>query len=139
MSFREISAWVMLNVLLIITGFYFFRIWQLSPPGELISPNFGSLLNFTITLIIWTVISHIVLSIIFPKDANAPRDERDRIIDDRAGHISGLILGIGAVTALGHFLFYEQANLLFYMVFAALVASQVGEYLCRIFYYRRGV
>ncbi|MGB3624724.1 MAG: hypothetical protein WA989_02785, partial [Henriciella sp.] len=73
-----------------------------------------------------------------PSEADDTMDERDKLISARAGNISGLVLGLGLVSALGVYLFKYDGNLLFHAAFGALMASQLTEYAARIVYYRGG-
>ena len=64
--------------------------------------------------------------------------ERDKVIETKAGHWSGYVLGFGAVSGLIHYLAFSQGSMLFYMIFGSLVISQLIEYLMQILLYRRG-
>ncbi|RUO31431.1 hypothetical protein CWE12_00045 [Aliidiomarina sedimenti] len=138
MAFQEKSAWIMLGILLVLAAGYFIQVGQLSAAaGEVINPQLAAVVKFTVAIIVWSVISHVALALFWPKDAQQKLDERERRIHDRAGHLSGLVLGFGLVTALGYFLVIGNANVLFYMGFASLILSQLSEYVFRIFNYRR--
>ena len=50
-----------------------------------------------------------------------------------------MVLAIGAVAGLWHFGWNNDGNMLFHIVFGALMASQVAEYGFQIFLFRRGV
>lgn len=140
MSYREKTAWIMI-VALIFGGFFYFGAvaenslskWQLAEPG------LPLITRYTIALVVIAVIGHVVTAILSPKDANAPADERDKRITDKAGHLSGYVLGFGVVMSLGAYLFLHNGNLLFYGVFASLMLSQIIEYAVQLLLYRTGV
>jgi hypothetical protein len=123
------------------TGFlYFDTVAEFSPslwqPAE---PGLPLIVRYTVALVVIAVAGHIVTAILSPQDANAPYDERDRRILDKAGHWSGYVLGFGAVMSLGAYLFLHNGNLLFYGVFASLILSQIAEYAIQILLYRTRV
>ena len=71
------------------------------------------------------------------REANAPADERERLVQQRAGNWSGLVLATGAVLSLGHFMVRADGNMLFHLVMASLIVAQIAEYAFRIFLVRR--
>ena len=138
MAFQEKSAWIMTLALLFGGGFYYRVVASMSAGGELAPPNIGLIGVYTVILVIVAVVGHILVAVLAPKDADAPLDERERKIFDRAGHLSGYIFGFGVVFSLGLYLFSYNGNLLFYGVFASLMVSQLAEYVFQIFLFRRG-
>ena len=77
------------------------------------------------------------MALLTPKEANAPADERERPLLDRAGHWSGVVLGAGAVTSLLHFFDHQDGVLLFHMIMGSLILSQIAEYAFQITLIRR--
>lgn len=139
MSFNEKSAWVMFIVLLIPTGLYFSSVYYLSVAlGYLIEPSVPKLIMYTIILVVLSIVGQTLIALSSPKDANAGADERDKIIETKAGHWSGYVLGFGAVSGLIHYLAFNQGSMLFYIIFGSLIISQLVEYLMQILLYRRG-
>jgi hypothetical protein len=137
MSFQEKSAYVMLIALLLGGGLYFYEVLSQSMGLEgLISPLIPGLIKLTFMLVIISIIGHIIIAAISPKEAEAKLDERERQIFNRAGSISGFILGFVVILSLGSYLISEDGSLLFYAVFAGLIISQLTEYATRIFLYR---
>lgn len=137
MAFQEKSAWVM-SVALVLGGvFYFVAVSDLSTAiGQLAPPILPSIIKYTIILTVVSVVGHIVIAAMTPKDANAPLDEREQTILIRAGHYSSYLLGAGVLLSLGGYLVIHSGDALFYGVFASLMISQFAEYVIRIFYYR---
>jgi hypothetical protein len=137
MTFREKSAWVMMTLMLG-AGLYYANLakatWQEAGPTI---PPLAVLIAFTIFITVSSVIAQTVLAIMAPKDANAPADERERPILNRAGHWSGMVLAIGAMTSLLYFLYHQSGVLLFHMVMGSLIMAQIAEYASQIVLIRR--
>ena len=72
------------------------------------------------------------------EEANAPADERERIMIDRAGHWSGYVLAFGAVAGALHYWSSQDGHLMFHLVVAGLMLSQIAEYVFQIILFRRG-
>ena len=137
MAFQEKSAWVMLLALLVSALFYVSIVAAMSEGlGHLASPGLSTLVGYTIVLVAICAIGHIVIAIFAVKDADAPLDEREKIIVQRAAHLSSYVLGAGVIMALILFLFFKNGNLLFYAVFMSLILAQIVEYTLHIFFYR---
>ncbi|MGB5166544.1 MAG: hypothetical protein WBN09_01385 [Woeseiaceae bacterium] len=140
MSYLEKTAWIMIAALTFGGFFYFGVVAEHSPSlWQLAEPGVPLIAAYTLALVVIAVVGHIVTAILSPKDANAPLDERDRRISDKAGHWSSYVLGFGVVMSLGGYLFLHNGNLLFYGVFASLMLSQIIEYAIQILLYRTGV
>lgn len=136
MSFREKSAWVMAS-LMIATGLYYG--WSVVAASQAIGATAPAII--VIGYVFWVVIGSIVIQVALamssPKEANAPADERERSVEQKAGNWSGIVLATGAVLALGHFLVRGDGNMLFHLVMASLILSQIAEYGLRILLIRR--
>ncbi len=75
MSFREKSAWISLLSLSAIYGYYFLSLVRSGSHAG--GYGFGGLLGTIIALVIVQTALTIAVAIYKPKDAKAPRDERD--------------------------------------------------------------
>lgn len=140
MPFREKSAWVMMAALFLSGMFYsraIFSIW--SESGELVSPGIPLILTYTGFLVVITIVGHIIAVASAPNDADAPVDERERQIFNRAGHYSSYVIGIGILVSLGIYILTNNGDLLFYTVFASLLVGQIVEYVFQILFYRTSV
>jgi hypothetical protein len=127
MSFREKSAWISLLSMAGIYGVYF---WSVIRHGG--GSLFGGLLGTIIAVVAVQVVLTVAVSVWKPTDANAPRDERDKLIELRSTRVAyaGLATGI----AIACFFEGSSANaLLFILVTAEIVRS--GS---QIVQYRRG-
>lgn len=140
MPFREKSAWLMSLALIVAGAACFYTVaapWWKS--GQLLAPNMPLVIGYTVTLVLMSVVGHIVIAALSPQDADAAPDERERQIFHRAGNYSSYLLAVGVVLSLGWYLWSQDGDLLFYGVFASLMISQITEYVLQIVYFRTSV
>ena len=135
MSFREKSAWISLLSMSLIYGIYFCSLANAAPPTG--GFHFGGLLVTIILLVIVQVVLFIIAAIISPKDAKAPLDEREKLIELRSNRIAyaGLSSGIATACLLGTFdppITFNTNGLLFLLVTVELLRT-----VCKIVQYRR--
>lgn len=138
MSFREKSAWVM-GALMTAAGLYYLSLalqvarvtGQTPPPLEIVAP-------YLFWVVVGSIVVQTVLAILTPKEADAPADERERPLLDRAGHWSGYVLAVGALAGLWNFMVHGDGQLMFHIVVGALIVSQIAEYAFQIVLLRRG-
>lgn len=139
MSFREKSAWVTLITLIALSIAFALHVpqpWTLRPTS---SPfMFHVLLVAIVAFIAIEVVAHIVIAIFAPRDARAPKDERERLIELRSIAAAAYVY---AVLSLGSvFTIHLGANQIgvAYLVLLSFVVAEVVNYSLRIYYYRRG-
>ena len=96
------------------------------------------MIAYVVLIVIASVIVMSVLAVSAGKEANAPADERERIIADKAGNWSGYVLAVPALGALWHYTVHMDGNMLFHLIFLSLMLSQIAEYVCQIVLFRRG-
>ncbi len=139
MSFREQSAWAMAAILTAGAVFYYDKVVSLSRAlGETAPPIIGLVIAYVILIVIASIIVVSVLAVSAGKEADAPADEREKIISDKAGNWSGYVLAVPALGALWHYSVSMDGNMLFHLIFLALMLSQIAEYVFQIILYRRG-
>jgi fumarate reductase subunit D len=100
MSFQEKSAIAMTGALIIVYGAYFALVggWlAAAPPDEIVYQPL--MIVAIIPLAILAAVSHIVLALMNPKEADA-YDERDRLIALRGERIGGYVLAVVVFVAL---------------------------------------
>ena len=133
MSFRERAAWVM-GILMALAGIYYLHIVrELGPaalPTEVLTPYTG------LVVVAW-VVAQIALNALSPREANAPADERERPLLDRAGNWSGWVLGLGVIGSLWAFHVDGDGVQMVHLLVGSLILSQVAEYAFQIFLLRR--
>lgn len=137
MSFREKSAWAMALLMLASGGVYLWLAFTLRQALGAAPPPLAPLVPYVILVVCGSVAVQIILALVSPGDAQAPADERERLIAVRAGHVSGLILATGVVAALGVYIADREGDLLFHLVVGSLIVSQFTEYLLQILGFRR--
>ncbi len=138
MAFREKSAWAMGLLFLLITIWF---VGETNPLGwrEGVSPPpYGPLSKVMLWSIIGAIIVQSILAARFSREAGAPADERERQFIVKASHHAGVVLGVGVVSALFHYLVMRSGDTLFHMIVFSLLVSTVAEYALQIFYFRRG-
>lgn len=136
MSFRERSAWLM-ALLMTAAGLYYWYIVRGASHvlGETAPPTVVIALVFLV--VVGSIIAQIVLAVLSPNEAYAPADERERLVQQRAGNWSGIVLAICAVSSLGHFMIHSDGNMLFHLVMASLIVAQIADYSIQIVLVRR--
>lgn len=140
MPFREKSAWIMTIALLAGTLLYLGAVLSGGPDGsDLASPQLPGMLAFTAVLVVIAAAGHIVIAALAPREANAPADERERQIFDRAGRYSAHVTTTGIVLSLGVYLLSGSGDLLFYTALASLVIGQLAAYLLQVLFYRTSI
>ena len=139
MSFREKTAWAM-GIILTAAGAYYTHlvITASAALGAPAPPIIPFVVAYVLAIIIGSIVIMVPLAIATPEEADAPADERERHIQHKAGNYSGYVLGAGAIAAMLHFTVNQNGNMIFHIVFASLMVSQICEYALQIWYYRRG-
>jgi hypothetical protein len=135
MSFREKSAWISMLSMLAIYGFYFWSLIHAGPQAG--GFHFGGLLETIIALVVVQVVLTVAVAIFTPKEAKAPRDEREKLIELRAMRVaySGLATSVALACFFAAFdppILFNANALLFLLVTAEILRSA-----CQIVQYRR--
>jgi hypothetical protein len=140
MPFLEKTAWTM-SAVLIATGAFW--AWEVVGAwialGEAPPPSFKLAIVYVVFVIIGAAVTQGTLAATHPKEANAPADERERRVIDKAGNWSGYVLAFGAIAGILRYYVERDGDQLFQIVTASFMASQIAEYLFRIVLLRRGV
>ncbi len=92
-----------------------------------------------ITFVLIEVIAHIVVAMRTPQDAQAPQDERERLIEREAIRVAHYVFVVGVLRAVSSMI-HLGANVfaMAYHVLLAFVAAEVVNAAARIVYHRRG-
>ena len=123
-----------------IGGWYLKSVWEISRElGVTAPPILWLAIVAVIFLVAGAIVGHILAAVINPGDADDTEDERDQQVLRRSGNISGYVLGFGCFAGLWQYFVTSDGNLLFHIIVASLIASQIAEYALTIFFYRRGV
>jgi hypothetical protein len=136
MSFREKSAWISMVSMAGIYGIYF---WSVLRAGHQAGAfHFGGLLETIVALVLVQIVLTVAVAVFSPRDAKAPRDERDKLIELRAIRVaySGLATAVAMACFFGAFdppIVFNTNALLF-----ILVTTEIMRAACQIVQYRRG-
>jgi hypothetical protein len=140
MPFREKTAWAMAAILIGGAAVYINMLVSATRAiGQTAPPFIGFVIGYVVVVVIASSVVMTVLAIATPREADAPADEREKIIADRAGNWSGYVIVVPALGALWHFAANGDGNMLFHLVFLSLMLGQIVEYVFQIILYRRGV
>jgi len=139
MSFREKSTWVLLAVTIIVYGWYFATtlggaLGSGTPPVVDNVRLFGAV----VVMVILSVVAHIVIAILPPKEADAA-DERDRLIELRGDQRGGSVMTVALFSTLGLALAGASVFWIAHAALAGLVVSELVKAVTKLIDYRRGV
>ena len=133
MSVREVSAWVMVLVFGVVGAGCLASILRAgldAPPQPTVVASAPAIVASVIAL-------EVVLAIFLPKKADAPPDERERLIIARTGHWAGLAFLAAVLPALGHYVVRADGDVMFNVIVLGLFASGLIEYGAQLVLFRR--
>jgi hypothetical protein len=127
MPFREKSAWISLVTTLAVYGVYFARSLpsMLAPPGQ--NEIGAGAAGAVLVLIVLQIALHIAAAATSPRDAEAPQDERERLIDFRALRIAFYVSQIGAFCTMVALLWRSDAAFVVNIVLLAMVTAEIAR------------
>jgi hypothetical protein len=139
MPFQEKSAIVMTGVLVVVYGAYFAVVgrWMASSPVDEIVYQ-PLMIIVVVPLAILAAVSHIVLAVMNPKDANA-NDERDRLVSLHGEQVGGLVLAVGVFFALVLAMAEFPQFFIAHALLLSLVLAEITANATKVVRYRRGV
>jgi uncharacterized membrane protein len=138
MSFREKSAWITLVSVLLCFGLYFGGLAAGWVERHNMSAFHYGLVSI-IALVVLQVVLHIVAARSNPRDARAPRDERERMFENRArsaGYYVLMIWMVGIIVAV-HFSAVRKLDVVF-IAWLGVAVSSVVVAAAKIVQFRRG-
>ena len=140
MSFREKSAWISFLTYAAVFGPYFFFVWQAWSLDEALGRGLviPLLIGAVIALVVVAVVLNVPLALFSPKEATAPADERETMIDLKAERIASYVLSVGVVCLIGALLADVNATLVAVLLQAGLVIAELVKASAQIIYFRRG-
>ena len=139
MSYNEKSA-IAMSVLYALATIYLALTFipKILSGDEVASLIDGSLFHIAIGFVIATIIIHIVLGIVFRKDAADGQDERDISVMYKAGAYSGSFLGFTTFWGIYTFATTQQAWHMFAICLMGLMIATTLCFVLQIVFYRRG-
>ncbi|MBI1328514.1 MAG: hypothetical protein GC166_01280 [Alphaproteobacteria bacterium] len=141
MSFREKAVWVSLVSYLIVYGLYFWRYGAAVMAGGG-ADYMGSLISAVLLLVVLEVVLTIAISattaIAAPQDVEAPLDERERQIAQRANGPALHVVTIGVLGAIAALYYGVSIALVINCLFLALVLAEMTKSAVQIVLFRKG-
>jgi amino acid transporter len=138
-SFQEKSAWAMSAIMLTVYGWYFVVLFgRLSDQDVAEIAYRGMLLATVLALGFLAVVSHIVLAVVNPKDAETA-DARDREINRFGEYVGGYVLGAAAFFGLVMAVLETDHFWIANVILAGMVLSELVSLGTRLLLYRRGI
>ena len=138
MSFREKSAWIALTSYGLVFGAYFSLLAQSWDERYGPGLSIGLMVAAVIALIAIAAALTILAAITSPKEANAPADEREQLIDLKAERLSSYALSTCVVLLIGALLVGWNGILVANLLLASMVVAELVKALAQIIAYRRG-
>ncbi len=139
MSFREKTAWIALVAHGAVYGVYFLivaRSWNEGVAEGRVPV--GLLFATVLALVVISVVLVAIAAIAAPKEANAPVDERERMIELRAIRIAWYVLVTGVMGAMLALLIGWNAFQVINVLLAAIVVAELASALSQIVQFRAG-
>jgi hypothetical protein len=136
MSFREKSAWISLMLIVLVFGPYFWLVGR-SFAGRT-HVHGGTQFALILLFVVLEIVLHIAVAIQSPRDAEAPSDERDNLIDLRATRVAFYVLFGGALISIFTLHFPVNVWTLSQFVLFSIVVAELVKFGSQIVFYRRG-
>jgi len=138
-SFREKTAWIALIAYAGVFGVYFFALWQAWDPAYGQPLSIGLLVAAMVAFVIVVTVLTIIAALTNPKDANAPADEREKLIDLKAERAASYTLSTGVLLSMTGLLLGFNGFLIANVLLGSLVAAELVKAGWQIVAFRRGV
>lgn len=139
MSFREKSAWIALLAYGGVFGAYFIALWQAWDPAHGQPLSIGPLIAAMFAFVIIVTALTTLAALWNPKAANAPADEREKLIDLKAERAAAYTLSTGVLLSMTGLLLGFNGTLIANALLASLVAAELVKAGWQIASFRMGV
>ncbi len=139
MPFREKIAWISGIAVLVVFGGYFWvlaQVWDFTGGGV---ASIGLLVAAIIALVVLMSGSSILVALLSPREANAPADEREQLIELRAERVASYVLSTCVVCLIGALLLNWSGYLVANLLLAAMVLAELTKAAAQIIAYRTRV
>jgi hypothetical protein len=137
MSFREKSAWISLVLILAVFGPYFWLVAR-SLTGQT-HVHGGTQFALILLFVVLEVVLHVVIAAQSPRDARAPKDERERLIDLIATRTAFYVLLGGTLISIFTLHFRVNVWTLSQFVLLSIVIAELVKFARQIVLFRRGI
>jgi len=134
-------AWVMAVGLVVSSGLYFYIVLNISASMEQVpKPVFAGLsVVFIVILTVFAIIGASVAALSNVGEADAPMDERDKLISFRATRLSSIATAVVLIVTMTAYFFDARSSDMLLGIMAALIVGHLVDYITQIYLYRRGV
>ncbi|MEW9053036.1 MAG: hypothetical protein AB2392_17880 [Neobacillus sp.] len=148
MTYQEKKSIVsMISAILIFVSYCLFMYPRYPGEGVESSEVFHYWGTFVLYLTLFSIVAHIIISIIFnlvfrittKEKEPGFADELDKLIDLKAYRNSFFVFVIGFILAMGSLVFYYPSHVMFIILISAGFISDVIGSVTRLYHYRRGV
>jgi hypothetical protein len=139
MSFREKSTWISFVLLLAISVPMFLQFVRIESGHVSSQASFHIFLALVIGFILGEVVLHAIIVMQSPRDARAPKDERERLIDLKAMRVAFFVLMTGAILVIVLVHFPVDRFAILQGLLLAVVVAELTMLGARLVYYRRDV
>jgi predicted RND superfamily exporter protein len=139
MSFRQKSAWIMLVTHVVVYGGYFAVVAAAMARGGR-PADFGLLLfGVIVAVIVVQIALHIAAASFAPRDAQRPKDERERWIEARSNGVGYFVLASGAVAVAAGSLLGAGGFVAANGLLLSLVLAEISRSGSQVLQFARGV
>lgn len=138
MAFREKLAWISIFAYGLVFGGYFLNLARAWDERWAQGLSIGLMAAAVIALVVISVSMTATIALMTPRQANAPADERERLIDLKAERIASYTLSVGVVLLIGALLMGWNGILVANLLLASMVMSELVKAIAQIVAYRRG-
>ena len=136
MSFREKSAWISLTLIVLVFGPYFWLVGRTVAGADHV--HAGTQFALIALFVVLEIVLHIAIGLQSPRDARAPKDEREILIDLRATRVAFYVLFVGALFSIFTMHFRTTVWMLSQTVLLSIVIAELVKFASQIVLFRRG-
>ena len=137
MSFREKSAWISFVLIVLVFGPYFWLVGRsFAGVGHV---HAGTQFALITVFIVLEIVVHIAIAIQSPRDARAPKDEREVLIDLKATRTAFYVLFAGTLISIFTMHFRVTVWMLSQFVLFSIVVAELVKFARQITLFRRGL
>ena len=138
MPFREKLAWISLIAYGLVYGAYFTLLASAWDDRWGQGLSIGLMVAAVAGLIMIAATLAIVAALLSPKEANAPADEREKLIALKSESLASYTLSTGVVLLIGALLIGWNGFLVANLLLASMVISELVKAIAQIVAFRRG-
>ena len=139
MSFREKSTWISFLLLLAISVPFFYQFVRIERGLTSSRASFHLFLLLVIVFVVGEIVLHGLIVMQSPRDARAPKDERERLIDLKAMRVAFFVLMTSAILVIVLVHFPVDRFEIIQALLLSVVVAELTMLGARLVFYRRNV